>query len=114
MLTVRSALPLILACTCLSACTAAWTGSAGAVGLLAVGWLLFATRSNAADAGFDAEADAAADASPVDMGTDAAPEIINSVCLRTAQPGAALTPRVAIQARARAALPADVQARLKD
>lgn len=118
MLTARLALPLILACTCLSACTTAWTGSAGALGLLAVGWLLFSARNSAADAGTDA----AADASSADMGTDAGPEIVTSVCLCMAQPGAAPPPRVAIpgfdpaaiQARVRAALPADVQARLKD
>lgn len=116
---VRPSLLIVLSCTCLSACTAVWTGSAGAVGLVVVGWLLFAARSNAADGGPDADqgVDMGADA-----GADAAPEIQTTVCLCMAHPGAAPAARavvpgfdpLAIQARVRAALPADVQARLKD
>ena len=117
MLGVRSRLLFVLSCLGLTACTTTLTGSAGALGLLALGWVLFTARQSVADAGTDAPTDAAAD-----MGPDAAPEAVTSVCLCMAHPGAAIRARIAvpgfdpiaIQARVRAALPPDVQARLKD
>ena len=115
MLGARPRLLFVLSCLGLTACTATVTGSAGALGLLALGWVFFAARQSAADAGADASAAA-------DMGPDAAPEAVASVCLCMAHPGAAPNTRIAvpgfdpiaIQARVRAALPPDVQARLKD
>lgn len=119
--TARSVL-VILACACLSACTAALTGSAGALSVLAVlAWVVFAGRSSAADGGSD-PAPSTIDGGVPDMASDAALEVVARVCLCMAHPGAAPSARIAvpgfdplaIQARVRAALPADVQARLKD